>query len=168
MLTILRSSPTRKLQRAPHPAGWAAQPIDSRRPRPREHHHAGRADEHRRAFAILRAIAFPHGFRVVADAEGPRIPGRLGHAEHHDGARLAAFTTGRLARRRLLAVPGVVPHQVGDGELRALFPLEVLPAVAAILRARRRRAGRPLTPEEALRLRAGARVGATLTTQEPV
>jgi hypothetical protein len=143
-------------------------PIGHRRPRPREHHPAGRADEQRRAFAHLRAVALAHGLRVVADPEGwPHIPGRRGYIEFHDGVRLAAFTVSRLLRSRLLAMPGVVRPQAGDQEMRVLFSPAILPVVAALLRARRHRVGRPLTSERALRLRAGARIGVALATQEP-
>ena len=54
---------------------------------------------------------------------------------------LAAFTARRRRHGPLLAIPGVVRHQRGDDELRAVFvpTPETLAAVAAIIRPRRRR-----------------------------
>ena len=40
---------------------------------------------------------------------------------------------------RLWAIPGVRRWQVGDQEVRGLVPVEALPAVAALIQARRRR-----------------------------
>jgi hypothetical protein len=57
---------------------------------------------------------------------------------------------------RLRALPGLQPWQVGDEEARFLFAPEALPAVAALIRARRR-AQRPMTPERLARLEAGRR-----------
>jgi hypothetical protein len=61
----------------------------------------------------------------------------------------------------LWAIPDTQRWQTGDGEMRALFPPEALEQVAGVIRARRRRPGRPLTSDQALRMRAGARVSAT-------
>ena len=61
--------------------------------------------------------------------------------------------------------------RVGDREERALVPAERLPEVAALIQARRKRRGRPLTSDQALRLCAGARITATSTpceTKEPI
>ena len=63
----------------------------------------------------------------------------------------------RLFGKRL-ALPGVRAHQTGAGELRALFPPEVLPQVASAIKARRRRTG---SPEAALRLALNRPVRAT-------
>jgi hypothetical protein len=167
MQTLLRSPATRKrpgvftVVRRATPAGAML------RSRPRESQHAGRTDEHRHAFAQLRAAALDLELRVGTDPGGwPAIPGRYGVIEWHDDDRFAAFTTRRLIRGRLLAIPGVVTHQVGDDELRVLFPIALLPTVAALLRARRRRRGRPLTPEAAANLRRSGRVTAALAPQE--
>jgi hypothetical protein len=110
------------------------------------------------ALAWLRALAAPGRFRVIRDAEGwPLIPGRLGSIEWYDAAELAVSTDRPRLFTRLWALPGVRPWQTGDREMRALFPPAALPAVAGVIRARRRRIGRRLTPEQAARLRAGAR-----------
>jgi hypothetical protein len=93
------------------------------------------------AVASVRALAAPHRLRVVRDAEGyPVIPGKFGQIEYHDGTRLAAYTAGRKDRLgRLLSLPGITRHQVGDTEVRILFPVGMLPEVAHVIRARRRK-----------------------------
>lgn len=121
------------------------------------------------AFAQLRALARPHRFRVLADAEGfPIIPARRGRVEwfHAEGTHLAAYTAGRLTRGRLLALPGILRHQVGDEEVRVLVPVAQLADVARVLGARRRRQGRPLTPEQARALAERARVALRLRRQD--
>lgn len=138
---------------APSLTARAARPRSrAGRSRPR----AGQSAEQRAAFAHLRDLAGPHRLRVVADPEGfPVIPGRHGVIEWagSTNGQLAAYTTRRGVRPRLLGmIPGVIRHQVGDDELRVLFPLERLPEIAELLRARRRRT---LSPEAARRL--GAR-----------
>jgi hypothetical protein len=102
---------------------------------------------------LLRAWAAPHRFRVVLDAEGfPMIPGRLGRIEWYCDGRdchgcplpgqpaLAVWTDRPRLFARLWALPGVRRWQTGDGEMRAVFPLEALTLVAGVIRARRRRA----------------------------
>jgi hypothetical protein len=112
--------------------------------------------------ATFRTLAAPHRFRVRTDAEGfPVMPGRRGRIEWHDGTTLAVYTDRPRLFGRLWAVPGVRRWQVGDQEVRGLLALEALPAVARLIQARRRRIGRPLTSEQALRLRARARHRAT-------
>lgn len=128
-------------------------------------------DEQRRAFSQLRALARPHRFRVLADAEGfPIIPGRRGRIEwfHADGIDLAAYTAGRLTRGKLLALPGIMRHQVGAEEVRVLVPVAPLADVARVLGARRRRQGRPLAPEQARALAERARVAGRLRRQDRV
>ncbi len=104
------------------------------------------------AFEQLRQLAAPHRFRVSADAEGfPMIPGRHGQIEwyHPDGSHLAAYTAGSSIRRgKLLSLPNIIRHQVGDSECRILFPVAMLPDGAQAIRARIRR-----TPKAAARLK---------------
>jgi hypothetical protein len=103
-----------------------------------------------RAIEQLRAIAKPYRLRVRVDVEGfPISPGRYGQIEWFDGNELAVYTSRPWLFARLWAVPGVRRHQTGDGEMRAMFPLEVVEQVAAVIKARRRRV---LVPEEASRL----------------
>ncbi len=96
--------------------------------------------EQRAAFDFMRRLGEPFRLRVKPDVEGwPIIPGRYGQIEWVDEEQIAVFTDRRLIRSRLLAVPGVRPHQVGDTELRALAPPEALETLAGITQARKRR-----------------------------
>jgi hypothetical protein len=93
-----------------------------------------------RAAEQLRALATPHRLRVRLDVEGfPVIPGRYGQIEWFDGADLAVYTDRPRLFARLWAIPGVRRHQTGDTEIRAIFPPAAMVAVAAVIRARRRR-----------------------------
>ena len=102
-----------------------------------------RTDEQMAAARELATAA--EGYRVVADAEGwPVSLGRYGRLEHlgalpGHAPQLAAFTTSRRIWRRLLALDGVVRHQTGDAEFRVLVAHAAVPAVATLLRCRRRR-----------------------------
>ncbi len=116
-------------------------------------------DEQVVAFKALQALAAPRRLRVAGDQEGfPNVPGRLGQIEwfHEEGDLLAAFTTRRLMRGRLLPLPWVRRHQMGDEEVRVLFPADRLPEVARLLGARRRRT-HGASPEVLARARERAR-----------
>jgi hypothetical protein len=134
---------------------------------------SGMTGEHRAAFAQLQSIARPFRLRVTADAEGfPIISGRYGRIEWFcDGIRcwscplpgqfaLAVYSDRTRLFGRLLAIPGAKRHQAGDQEMRVVFPPGAVEEVARLIRARKRRVGRPLSPEAAKKLR-GPRVGAT-------
>ena len=96
-------------------------------------------------------MALTTGYAVTPDAEGwPTIPGKYGRIEwycdgdchacpHPSQFALAVYTDRRLIRGRLLGIPGVKAHQTGDTELRAVFLPDALPAVAKVIRARRKR-----------------------------
>ena len=100
----------------------------------------------------LAALAEPFRYRVRRDGEGhPVISGRLGQIEPHDGGWLAVYTDRPRLIARLWAVPGVRRWQVGDQEARALVPVDALPQVAALIRARRRRQLTPRRPETSAR-----------------
>ncbi len=74
---------------------------------------------------------------------------------------LAVFTDRPKMIAKLLAVPGVKRHQRGDDDLRAVFEPSAVKAVAAVIRARSRRAastGR--SPEAMARMRAAFRKAA--------
>lgn len=87
--------------------------------------------------------------RVVPDVEGfPIIPGRYGQVEYYGpeagtGAqRQRVFTATPKMIKRLLAIPGVRPQQMGDHEARLWFPAgdpDCLRAVCRVIRARIRR-----------------------------
>ena len=81
--------------------------------------------------------------------------------EWHDETALAVYSARPRIFARLWALPGVRRWQVGDQQARALVPVDRLSEAATLIRARRRRPGRPLTAAQALRLRARARIGAT-------
>jgi hypothetical protein len=118
-------------------------------------------DEQAVAFKQLRAHAAALRLRVTADREGfPVIRGRLGDVEwyHAEDTYLVAYTAGSAIRRgRLLSLPRVIRHQVGDSECRVLFPVADLPAVAVSLGSRKRRRVSPEQRERFLALRQEAR-----------
>jgi hypothetical protein len=81
--------------------------------------------EQRSAFEAFRAVVAPLRLRVTADPEGfPIAPGRYGQLEWHDVDQVAIYsqTMGMLAK--LLRIPGVRRHQVGDREFRLLLPVD--------------------------------------------
>jgi hypothetical protein len=98
----------------------------------------------------LRALAASYRFRVTLDAEGlPMIPGRHGRIEWHcDGVSccscplprqvaLAVHTDHPRVFQKLWAIDGVIRHQTGDTEMRAVFAVELLGKVASVIRAKR-------------------------------
>jgi hypothetical protein len=121
------------------------------------------------AFRSLRALAAPLRLRVTSDREGwPIIPGRLGQIEYHDGVELAVYTDRPRLFAKLWAIPGVRRHQTGDQEMRALFPSEALEQVARVIRAKRRRRGRPLSSEVARAMAARVPVATASRRQDRV
>ena len=94
--------------------------------------------------------------RRVLDGEGwPIVPGQYGQIEWFNPDRLAVFTDRYRIATKLRAIPGVLAHQVGDEEFRGVFAPAVLPAVARIIGARRRR-GSAVSPQSLANLRMGA------------
>ena len=85
------------------------------------------------------------GYRLTRDPGDawPMVPGRYGRLEHLGASVIAAFTDRRLIRARLLAVPGVTSHQVGQEELRVLVAPEAVAPVLQLLRCFRRRRPMP-------------------------
>jgi hypothetical protein len=101
---------------------------------------ATRTAEQRRAFTAFRSTALEPRLRVVTDDEGwPTIVGKLGRIEWHDGVTLAVYSDRPRLFARLRALSGIRPWQVGDQEIRVVFAVEFLPAVARLIRAQRRR-----------------------------
>jgi hypothetical protein len=132
--------------------------------------------EQRVAYAQLRTITRAFRLRMIRDAEGfPIIPGRYGRIEWYcDGQNcwscplpgqlaLAVYTDRPRLFARLSAVLGAKKHQTGEHEMRVVFLPVAVEEVARLIRARKRRVGRPLSPEAAKKLR-GPRVGATSAT----
>jgi hypothetical protein len=102
--------------------------------------------EQRAAFERFRAIVGPLRLRVTSDAEGfPVALGRYGQLEWHDAGHVAIYSQTMRMLAKLLTIPGVRRHQVGDREFRLLLPLEemhdsaALGAIARLLRVRIRR-----------------------------
>jgi hypothetical protein len=106
--------------------------------------------EQQRAAMDLGSLAAPYRFRVIADAEGfPIIPGRYGRIEWYcDGENcwscplprqpaLAVHTERPRLFQQLWAIPGVIRHQTGDAEMRAVFAPDALTRVATVIRAKR-------------------------------
>ena len=106
--------------------------------------------EQQRDELLLGTLAAPYRFRVIADAEGlPIIPGRYGRIERHcDGVNcwscplprqvaLAVYSDRPRLFQKLPAIPGVLRHQSGDAEMRAVFAVELLEQVATVIRAKR-------------------------------
>src|SRR5438128_12145094 len=105
--------------------------------------------EQQRAVTQLRALTAPYRFRVVVDAEGfPIIPGRYGRIEWYcDGLNcwscplprqvaLAVYSDRPRLFQKLRAIPGVLRHQSGDAEMRAVLAVELLEQVATVSRAK--------------------------------
>ena len=128
-------------------------------------------DEQAAAKRQLRTLARAPRYRVVDDEDGfPIIPGRLGRIESFCDGRdchgcplpgelaLAVWSDRPRLFAKLWAIPGVRRWQTGDGEIRAVFPVEALDQVAGVIRARRKRVG---SPEAALRMRVRALARAT-------
>jgi hypothetical protein len=102
--------------------------------------------EQRLASTDFRALVAPLRLRVKADAEGfPIALGRYGHLEWYDAAQVAIHSQTMRMLAKLLRIPGVRRHQVGDREFRLLLPVEdvhdrtALGAVAGLLKVRTRR-----------------------------
>lgn len=125
-----------------------------------------RTNEQREFLEKLRELVAAAGLtraRIVPDAEGfPVVPGRLGQvewlgAEWRTGEeRLYVFTARGRIIPKLLAIPGVHKHQMGDTEARLWFPAHdaaCLREVCRTIRARVRRTGGPGNPDALRRAR---------------
>jgi len=117
--------------------------------------------EQRLAFTTFRAAVAPRRLRVKADAEGfPIAPGRYGQLEWHDAGHVAIHSQTMRMLTKLLTIPGVRRHQVGDHEFRLLLPLEEMhdsAALGAIARLLRIRVRRTLSERQKLTLLHGRR-----------
>jgi hypothetical protein len=87
--------------------------------------------------------------RVVRDSEGwPFVPGSVGCVETALDRTLRAVFTSRRVVDRLLAIPGVRRHQMGDTEARMLFPADDPACLRAVLSVIRPRVRRVLSVEQ--------------------
>lgn len=110
--------------------------------------------EQRAAYDYFADIAEDLGLRVRADTEGwPIVPGRLGRLEYHDRVRAAIFTNRPRIHARIQNLPGIIRHQTGDRELRALIPMQNLSDAAAAIKAYRKPR---LSPQSLQNLSAGS------------
>ena len=118
--------------------------------------------EQRAAFERFRAIVGPLRLRVTSDAEGfPVALGRYGQLEWHDAGHVAIYSQTMRMLAKLLKIPAVCRHQVGDREFRLLLPLEEMhdrPALGAIARLLRIRTRRVLSERQKLTLLQGRRL----------
>jgi hypothetical protein len=69
----------------------------------------------------------------------PRIPCKYGHIYVAGTGTLGAYAEGRLITGKLARLPGVRVRQRGDCEVTVVFPPDLLPVVAPLLGARKRR-----------------------------
>jgi hypothetical protein len=97
------------------------------------------------------AHAAEHGKRSRFDDPWLQlVPCQRGHIYPHGGNMLGVATNGRGSTAVALSrLPGVTVVQDGDDGINAIFPAELLPKVAALVKPRRKR---QLTPEQRERL----------------
>ena len=127
--------------------------------------------QHGKVYRITVDPAYKHERFASDKAWLYRIPCEYGHIYIHGANCLGASTSSSRMCSRLLALPGVTRHQVGDGEASVTFPPELLDQVCDLLHAKKRR--KPLSPEARAALVAmgvRSRFGRTanLSTSEPV
>jgi len=115
--------------------------------------------EQRLAFTNFRALVTPLRLRVKADAEGfPIALGRYCQLEWHDGGHVAIYSQTMRMLAKLLKIPGVRRHQIGDHEFRLLLPLEEMHDSGALgARLLRVRVRRTLSERQKLTLLHGRR-----------
>jgi hypothetical protein len=111
------------------------------------------------------AYVAEHGKRARADDPWLQtIPCQRGHLYPHGGSLLGVATNGRGPTTAAIArLPGVTVVQDGDDGINAVFPPELLPKVAALVKPRRKR---QLSPEQRERL-ASVGKATRLTAKQP-
>ena len=92
-------------------------------------------DETHGEYDQLQAIADTRRYKIRLQDDEPFIPGLKGQVEPYslDGQTLAAFTDKPIILQRMLALPFVKPHQVGQSEGSVLFPVEHFALMAYLL-----------------------------------
>ena len=98
-------------------------------------------DETQREYNQLKAVADTGRYKIRLQDDEPFIPGIKGQVEPYslDGQTLAAFTDKPTILQRMLALPFVTPHQVGQSEGSVLFPVKHFAAMADFLQLRKKR-----------------------------
>jgi hypothetical protein len=98
-------------------------------------------DETQREYDHLKAVADTGRYKIRLMDDEPFIPGARGQVEPYslDGETLAAFTPKRIILQRMLALPFVTPHQVGQSEGSVLFPVTHFDAMADFLQLKKKR-----------------------------
>ena len=98
-------------------------------------------DETQREYDQLKAVANTGRYKIRLQNDEPFIPGIKGQVEPYslDGQTLAAFTDKPIILQRMLALPFVKPHQVGQSEGSVLFPVTHFGAMADFLQLRKKR-----------------------------
>ena len=89
----------------------------------------------------LKAVADTGRYKIRLQDDEPFIPGGRGQVEPYslDGQTLAAFTDKPIILQRMLALPFVTPHQVGQYEGSALFHVKHFAAMADFLQLKKKR-----------------------------
>ena len=81
--------------------------------------------EQQAAVHMFRGLVAPLRLRVALDPEGfPVAPGRLGQLEWHTQDVVAIYSQSMRMQSKLLQIPGIQRHQMGDREFRLLLPVE--------------------------------------------
>ena len=98
-------------------------------------------DETQREYDQLKAVADTGRYKIRLQNDEPFIPGGRGQVEPYslDGQTLAAFTDKPIILQRMLALPFVKPHQVGQSEGSVLFHVKHFSAMADFLQLKKKR-----------------------------
>ena len=98
-------------------------------------------DETQREYDQLKAVADTGRYKIRLKDNETFIPGVRGQVEPYslDGQTLAAFTDKPIILQRMLALPFVKPHQVGQSEGSVLFPVTHFATMADFLQLKKKR-----------------------------
>ena len=92
-------------------------------------------------FDQLKTVADTGRYKIRLIDDEPFMPGVKGQVEPYsfDGQTLAAFTDKPIILQRMLALPFVQPHQVGQSEGSVLFHVKHFSAMADFLQLKKKR-----------------------------
>ncbi len=98
-------------------------------------------NETHREYDQLKVVADTGRYKLRLKDDEPFLPGVRGQVEPYslDGQTLAAFTDKPRVLKRLLALPFVKPHQVGEYEGSVLFHRKHFSEMADFLKLRKKR-----------------------------